>query len=171
MKARIELRGTMNLDAAQQQKVISWIQEGLQPADIQKRLAAELGITMTYMEVRFLLADLNLKPKDKEAPPSAVVAPAGAKPGGQAPPADEAEDLEPEAAGGSGVSLTIDQLTRAGAVVSGKVKFSDGKGADWYLDQMGRLGFAPQEKGYRPSQQDLMEFQVALQNELAKLGY
>lgn len=173
MKARIELRGTMNLDAAQQQKVIAWIQEGLQPADIQKRLADELGIKMTYMEVRFLLADLNLKPKDKEAPPSpAVAVPAGNAPDGKGLPAGEVEDLEPETAGAAGgVSLTIDQLTRAGALVSGKVKFSDGKGADWYLDQMGRLGFAPQEKGYRPSQQDLMDFQVALQNELAKLGY
>jgi hypothetical protein len=61
-------------------------------------------------------------------------------------------------------------LTRPGALVSGKVKFSDGKTADWFLDQGGRLGVAPAEKGYKPSQVDLQDFQTALQTELQKLG-
>jgi hypothetical protein len=56
-------------------------------------------------------------------------------------------------------------------VASGKVTFSDGKRAEWYLDQMGRLGLAPMEKGYRPSQTDLVSFQTELQTELARLGY
>jgi hypothetical protein len=68
------------------------------------------------------------------------------------------------------VRLTVDQITRAGAMVSGKVQFSDGKSADWYLDQMGRLGLAPAEKGYKPSAADLQDFQIALQSELERLG-
>jgi len=38
------------------------------------------------------------------------------------------------------------------------------------LDQAGRLGLAPVEKGYKPSQADLQDFQLALQGELQKLG-
>ena len=56
-------------------------------------------------------------------------------------------------------------------MVSGKVNFSDGKSADWYLDQMGRLGLVPKEQGYKPSEEDLMDFQTELQSELAKLGF
>ena len=67
--------------------------------------------------------------------------------------------------------MKVDQVTRPGALVSGKVTFSDGKGADWYLDQMGRLGLVPKETGYKPSEADLMEFQAELQNELSRQGF
>ena len=60
---------------------------------------------------------------------------------------------------------------RPGALASGKVTFSDAKSADWYLDQTGRLGLVPKEQGYKPSQDDLMDFQMELQNELARLGF
>jgi hypothetical protein len=55
--------------------------------------------------------------------------------------------------------------------VSGKVTFSDGKRAAWYLDQMGRLGVSPEEQGYRPPAGDVEEFQTQLDRELQKLGY
>ena len=58
-----------------------------------------------------------------------------------------------------------------GAMVSGHVTFSDGKTADWYIDQTGRFGLVPPEPGYRPSQADLAEFQAILDRELAKIGY
>jgi hypothetical protein len=64
----------------------------------------------------------------------------------------------------------VDQVTRPGAIVSGGVTFSDGKTAEWYLDQTGRLGLAPAEKGYKPSEEDVMDFQAALQQELTKFG-
>jgi hypothetical protein len=70
----------------------------------------------------------------------------------------------------SGVSVSVDQLARPGAVVSGKVTFSDGKKADWYIDQTGRLGLAPQEAGYRPPAADVQQFQIALEAELSKMG-
>jgi hypothetical protein len=71
---------------------------------------------------------------------------------------------------GSKVSVSIDQLTRPGALMSGKVNFSDGKSAEWIVDQAGRLGLVPAEKGYNPRAADLQEFQIALQAELQKLG-
>ena len=57
-----------------------------------------------------------------------------------------------------------------GAVVSGSVTFSDGKSAKWFLDQMGQLGFDPDEPGYRPSETDAMAFQRELQNALQQGG-
>lgn len=160
----------MKLDDAQKQKVSQWIEEGLSLSKIQDKLSSEFGLRMTYMEVRFLIDDLGVKVKDApketpaELPPGKTQPPPAAAPAQTGTPG--AEDRP-----ASGVSVTVDQVTRPGALVSGKVKFSDGKSADWYLDQMGRLGLAPKEQGYKPSQEDLMDFQAELQNELARQGF
>ena len=76
-----------------------------------------------------------------------------------------------ESAAPGKVSVGVDQIARPGAIVSGKVTFSDGQKAEWYLDQTGRLGVVPAKQGYKPSAADVQEFQIALQQELAKLGY
>jgi hypothetical protein len=145
----------MNVDDAQRQKVAAWINEGLKLAEIQKRLESELGLRLTYLEVRLLVDDLKLKPKDPPPPPNRR------QTGRRA-------CFRPPAPGK--VSVTVDQLARPGALVSGKVKFSDGKSAEWVLDQAGRLGLVPSEKGYKPPAADVQEFQIALQQELQKLG-
>jgi hypothetical protein len=165
----------MNLDEAQKRIVAGWIAEGLRLSDIQKRLASDLGVTLTYMEVRFLVDDLKLTPKDVEPPKSAQLG--GPQPNatspGKAPTASQQTSPltgeTPHSPGG--VSLTVDEISRPGAVASGKVTFSDGKTAEWYLDQTGRLGLLPEQTGYRPSPRDVQQFQSELQNELAKLGY
>jgi hypothetical protein len=151
----------MNLDPTQRQAVTTWINDGLKLAEIQKRLESDFGLRVTYLEVRLMVDDLKLKPKDPPPPPQPA-APAVAETG---------TDLPTATPGSGGVSVTVDQLTRAGALVSGKAKFSDGKTAEWFLDQAGRLGLAPSEKGYKPPPSDLQEFQIALQNELQKIGY
>jgi hypothetical protein len=55
-------------------------------------------------------------------------------------------------------------------MVSGSVVFSDGKKATWYMDQYGRLGLDAGETGYRPPQEDIVQFQTALDRELRKVG-
>ena len=157
----------MNLDEAQRLTVAKWISEGAKLSEIQKRLL-ELGVKLTYMEVRFLVDDLKLTPKDPEPPK--VVAPPAAAP--TAPTSAAAATLSPEPAPlPGGVSVSVDQITKPGAMISGKVTFSDGQIADWYLDQTGRLGVVPKQTGYKPSQVDVQDFQLALQQEVAKLGY
>jgi hypothetical protein len=148
----------MNLDEAQRQKVAGWIDEGLKLAEIQKRLETDFGLRVTYLDVRLLVDDLRLKPKDPPAPPKPAL-----------PPELPAEPA-PAASPMTGVSVTVDHLARPGTMVSGKVKFSDGKTAEWFLDQTGRLALAPAEKGYKPPAADLQDFQRALQNELGKMG-
>jgi len=44
----------MNLDDTQRRAVADWIAGGQKLSEIQKRLADELGVHMTYMEVRLL---------------------------------------------------------------------------------------------------------------------
>ncbi len=164
----------MNLDDAQRKKVAEWLAEGLKLSEIQGRLDKELGLRLTYMEVRFLVDDLKLTPKDVEPPKPLPAALGGATPapaGGKPPIAPPAAPEPAPGAAASGVTVTVDQLTRAGALVSGKVTFSDGNKADWYMDQTGRLGLSVQQPGYRPPAEDVQEFQMALERELSKLGF
>ena len=156
----------MNLSEEQRQRVSAWILEGAKLSEIQNRLLSEFKLKFTYMEVRFLVDDLKLTPKDPE-PPKVVAPPATT-------PAKLTVEKNPAPEGtlpASGVSVSVDQIAKPGAVVSGKVTFSDGQTAGWYLDQTGRLGVVPKQAGYKPSAADVQDFQLALQQEVAKLGY
>jgi hypothetical protein len=138
----------MILTDDQKAAISKWIEEGANLSEIQKRLKQEFQISLTYLDTRLLADDLKLSIKEPERPPDP-------KP---LPPA------EPETPAPTGkVSVTIDQITRPGAMVSGRVTFSDGQKSEWYLDQTGRLGLNPSTPGYRPSQQDVMDFQVELE--------
>jgi len=167
----------MNLDEAQRSKVAEWIAQGLKLAEIQNRLISELKVTMTYMEVRMLVDDLKLMPKDPEpvktvtpALPGAVVPPSAGVPAPADRPGAVGAKPAPPPGGPGRISLAVDQLTRPGAVVSGKVTFSDGVTAAWQIDQTGRLGLVAPQPGYRPPASDVEPFQAALEAELSKLG-
>ena len=163
----------MQLTDEQKQKVAGWIADGLKLSDIQQRLGEEDDVRLTYMEVRLLVDDLKLTPKD--APPPAPPPDLSSSGESSMPQKAEAESIgEPTEvlpAGGGRVRVKVDDITRPGAIVSGSATFSDGKKAGWYLDQMGRLGMVPDEQGYRPPQSDIAEFQTALDKELARLGF
>lgn len=177
----------MKLDEAQLRKVAAWVAEGLSLADIQKRIASELGVSLTYMELRFMVDDLKLVPKDAARPkenklptlPAPVKTAEGQESAGAAPPGSSrggspASGPAPPAgadAAGRGVSVVVDTVARPGALVSGSVRFSDGQTGGWYMDQYGRLGVAPAKQGYKPSPADMTAFQQALETELSRLGY
>jgi hypothetical protein len=168
----------MKLDEAQRKKVVDWIGEGLKLSEIQNRLVSELGLKMTYMEVRMLVDDLKVMPKDPTPPPPPPTTPTStlASPAANSDPEPTPEPVAAPAIPAAGssvagrVAVSIDQITRPGAMVSGRVTFSDGKGADWYLDQTGRLGLIPKQPGYRPPAADVQQFQAALEAELSKMG-
>ena len=163
----------MNLDEAQRQRVTAWILEGAKLSEIQSRLAAEFGLRLTYMDVRLLVDDLKLTPKDPEPPKGVTQIGAVPSTGTPPPPAGKKTSTTPATPppATGGVSVTVDQIARPGAIVSGKVTFSDGQSADWYLDQTGRLGVVPGQQGYKPSAADVQQFQAALQSELARMGF
>jgi hypothetical protein len=128
-----------------------WAAEGASMYDLQRRLKEEFGISLTYMDTRFMVLDLGInlveaaveEPKLEEKP---VPTPTGK------------------------VSVTMDTLALPGALVSGKVEFSDGETAVWMLDQSGRPGLDPDTAGYRPSQPDIVEFQKQLRTLLESSG-
>ena len=156
---------SMNLNDTQRSQVARWVADGMKLSEIQNRLASELEVRLTYMEVRLLVDDLELTLKDPEQPkpaqPVASLVPNPPKPDVSAPVGNP----------GGSISLSVDQVARPGALVSGKVTFSDGMNADWYLDQTGRLGVVPQQQGYKPTASDVEQFQMALEREMAKLGF
>lgn len=136
----------MTLTDEQKAIVLKWIEQGATPSDLQKRLKEEFQISLTYLETRLLADDLKLTFVEPETP------------------VEPAQTPEPEAPTPTGkVSVSIDQITRPGAMISGRATFSDGQSAGWYLDQMGRLGLDPTTPGYRPSQQDVIDFQMELE--------
>jgi hypothetical protein len=161
----------MSLNDEQKKTVSGWIASGMKLSEIQKLLETEFGLRMTYLEVRLLVDELRLTPKDPEPAPAArkesPLAAPQAKPKG--PPLKPGAQPEPPVPAG-GVSVSVDRVARPGALISGKVTFSDGKSAEWHLDQFGRLGLVPQEQGYRPTAADLQTFQNELQAELQGMG-
>jgi hypothetical protein len=138
----------MSLTDDQKAAISKWIGDGANLSEIQKRLKEEFQISLTYLETRLLADDLKLALKEPERPVE--------------PPPLPAQEKTPAGTTGK-VSVTIDQITRPGAMISGQATFSDGQKAEWYLDQTGRLGLNPSTPGYRPSQQDVMDFQVELE--------
>lgn len=158
----------MDLTDEQKREVAAWLASGAKLSDVQRRLADDFGIRLTYMEARFLVDDLNLVPQETAAPVEPKAAGNLAAPN---PPAAPGAILADEQPGGkSSVRVTLDKIVKPGALVSGAVTFSDGVNANWYLDQTGRFGLVPPTPGYRPSQDDLAEFQMLLEQELARQG-
>jgi hypothetical protein len=125
--------------------------EGATMSDLQRHMKEEFGISITYMDTRFLILDLGIEliEEPKEEP--------------------KAEEKAAPIPTGT-VTVTMDALTLPGALVSGKVTFSDGETAIWMLDQTGRPGLDPDTPGYRPAQEDIMEFQKQLRALIEKSG-
>lgn len=155
----------------QKSKLGEWAIEGIGLSGIQKRVEEEFGFRMTYMDTRFLTLDLGLKVKepgddDDDSSEDVVIEEA---------PAESAmgdSSVDPQMPqGASKVSVTIDELVIPGAVVSGKVTFSDGKTATWMIDNMGRFGIEPTEAGYRPGDADMQSFQQQLSEMMRKKGH
>lgn len=158
----------MTLTDEQKSAVTGWIESGLGLSEVQTKLREDFGVTLTYMETRFLVDDLRLTLKSDPEPEPEPAVENSAEP--DVLPSDPFDDELP-AAGGGKVSVSIDQIARPSAMISGKVTFSDGQAASWSIDQMGRLGLDPDTPGYRPTEADVMQFQVELQRLARSQGY
>lgn len=148
----------------QKKQVAAWVGEGLSLAQIQTKIAEDFGVSMTYMDVRFLVDDLNLDLRDaaEENPAPAADVPSEAASAGVPAP-----DAVPATTGG--VSVSLDAVQAPGVLASGDVTFSDGVRGKWFYDSRG-LGLEGFPEGYRPPQADVPEFQKKLVAELRKQG-
>jgi hypothetical protein len=140
---------TSQLSEEQKQLIRQWADEGATMADIQRKMDEEFQTRVTYIDTRFLILDLGitLKQPVKEEP------------------AKEEPVLAADASVGFHVSK--DEITVPGTLFSGKVVFSDGEKALWYVDQSGQLGLDPDTPGYRPVAADVAAFQAELKKILA----
>ncbi len=172
-----------SLSETQIAEIQSWADEGANLSDIQRRLAEEMDVKVTYMEMRFLMEDIGVSllpdPPKKSLEPEPEPE---EQPREEAPEADD--DIEsdgpqefseipdqgdPETAT---ADITVDELVRPGMIVSGKVTFDGGKTLGWYLDQFGRLGVDPgPDPDFRPSEAQLRVFQSELQKTLKEKGF
>ncbi|MBT3285809.1 MAG: hypothetical protein HN849_06880 [Victivallales bacterium] len=136
------------------------LDEGLSLSDVQKLLASELDIKMTYLDLRLLAADLEINwAKRDEA---------------KAEEAKSDDDMDiskiPEPEDDDGTPKTrieISKLARPGMAISGDVVFLSGAKGEWFLDNQGRLGFNPTEGSAQPTEDDLRDFQQELQQKLS----
>ncbi|MDA8823815.1 hypothetical protein N9N41_04895 [Opitutales bacterium] len=148
----------------QKREISSWVADGMGLSDIQKKINTDFGIVMTYIDVRFLVDDLNLTLVDEEEE---------AKPEDSEAGNDVKEELSPDSpldGDKRGVSVELDTVNPPGAMASGSVVFSDGQSKKWTLDQFGRLGLSGGDEGYKPSDEDVMEFQKQLDTSLRGRG-
>jgi len=160
----------MQLSDAQKATVTQWIQEGRSLADVQRSLREDFDISMTYMDVRFLIDDLDIPVIEEEA--TAATAATAA----EAAEAAEATEVEPADAElvdeGGAVTVDVDAIMQPGSLVSGTVRFSDGVNLGWQLSAAGQLGLIPgDDPEYRPSPEDVQSFQSQLEEVLRKKGF
>lgn len=159
------------LSPEQQSQVASWVIQGVSLSDVQKRISKEFGVSLTYMDTRMLVSDLDVEipskpdPKPVTPPP----APVPAAPAELPSVADFGGPETPAAA--SKVSVEVDKISVPGAMASGSVTFSDGKKGRWMIDQTGYPRLIPPEPGYRPTQEDMYAIQDELAKALQRLGY
>jgi hypothetical protein len=155
LKCASSFQTVVNLSSDQKAMLKQWVDEGFNLSEIQVCLNALIApASLMYRDVRFLLDDLNLKIRLPEVPEAL---PAAKK-------SLEETMAEADAPNPGAVQVTLNPIQRPGMVATGNVVFSDGEKAEWYFDEMGRLGLVPATAGYRPTQEDGVEFQKALRN-------
>ena len=178
----------MNRDEIKQ-FIAERVAQGVSLSGIQDELN-ENGVKMTFMELRLIASEIDsseLEKLDKKKAPAQpqVVAgtPEAVQPQaedafpenepetpGEAPEtaaedaAPAAEPAEPAAPRGPTV-VEVSKLAMPGTVMNGSVKFGSGVTADWFLDQMGRLGL-DNVVGGKPDKKDIEEFQIELRKKL-----
>ena len=146
----------------QKREIACWVADGMGLSDLQKKIDSEFGIVMTYMDVRFLVDDLDLTLVDQEVDDT------NKNDDGAVDPTNFALDDQNETEGS--VRVDVDSVVPPGAMASGSVTFSDGVSKTWTIDQFGRLGLSGGDEGYKPADEDLMEFQRLLESTLRGKG-
>ena len=168
----------MNLNEEQKKTVAGWYASGASLDEIQKRIKAEFGVHLTYLDVRLMVAELPQPAEEDEPCDGEGAAATPGHDGEEAPVYDldgDAQDVaEPpspsqEALPGE-VEVSVDALMIPGTFASGDVTFSDGTKGKWYLDQAGRLGLSGLPDGYRPNPADGAVFQSKLMSALQAKG-
>ena len=142
---------TKQLSEEQIATIRSWAEAGAQLAEIQLRLREEMNFAVTYMDTRFAVLDLGIELVEEKVE-------------------EPAEEVKPAPVPTGETTVTMDSIALPGALVSGKVVFSDGESGVWKLDQTGRPSLDPDTVGYQPNQEDILAFQQQLRTLIEQSG-
>lgn len=127
----------MNFTDEQKTQVTQWVGEGMDVMAIAQKFRETHGVGLTHLDVRLLLGDLNLVPKDKEKPQNDITI------------------------NGKVIVELIKAVTRPDSILEGTVTFSDGEKTPFHVDHQGRLHLHARQ-GYKPTTTDLQDFQTEL---------
>ncbi|MBP5191492.1 MAG: hypothetical protein J6Z25_02900 [Opitutales bacterium] len=147
---------TSAFSSEQIEQIRNWMPKLHSIGELQTKINETFRIHLTYLETRFLMDDWDLQfaPEPVKSEPKTT--------------ASSLDPMEGEVVEEGLVRVSVDPVMRPGMVTNGSVTFSDGKTATWGLDRFGRLSLQPTQPGYRPSQEDLVQFQAALQEKLSQ---
>jgi hypothetical protein len=130
--------------------VYEMLQSGFQLTEIQKKLKEEHDTNITFLDLRILAAELENIDWSKFDPQKEEKK-------------DDDEEVEVEE---TGTLVEVNKVVRPGAIANGSVRFASGAKAEWLLTQFGEL--ALENKDGEPTEEDIKEFQIKLQDELSK---
>lgn len=134
--------------------IYTLLNDGVKLSDIQVILKEKHEITMTFLDLRLLAAELENVDWGQHDP--------------EQEDAEEESEQTPEPGDGT-TTIEVSKLVRPGSVANGSVKFASGATADWLLTQMGQLSL--DNNVGEPTPDDLQEFQIKLQEELSQGRY
>ena len=133
--------------------------EGCSLSEVHKQLAEEYDISLTYLDLRLIAAELEVDWQKQDQKKQEEAKAEAAK--------DLSQQPEEPAAPAGGTTVTVSKVVRPGASISGDVQFASGAKAEWFVDAMGRLGLNPEPGSSKPTEDDLREFQMELQRKLS----
>jgi hypothetical protein len=136
------------------------LSEGMSLSDVQKLLAEQHGINLTYLDLRLIASELKVdwaKSNKKKADQKKEPVPDLAK-------------MAAAGKAGKSTQVTVHKVVRPGASMSGEVQFASGAKGEWFVDSYGRLGLAPAAGSSKPTEDDVQEFQLELQRKLTGQG-
>ena len=148
------------------------LEKGESLSEIQKLVNEKFSQHMTYMEIRILASELesvDWKALDPRAQAEAAkkakeeAEKKASESGSDAPETANGDAPETTPAGTGKTVVELSKLARPGMMLSGTVKFASGSTAEWYVDNMGRLGLE-NLKGEKPTPEDIEAFQIELEN-------
>lgn len=150
-----------NVSDEQLSMVRLWASQGIDLNGIQKKLAAECGVHLTFMEVRFLLLDHGIEiaqPQAEKAPEQP------AQPAQATPEAQQTETPTAPAAMGTPTpvkpKMMLDDIQIPGTILSGKCEFPSGTKVSWQIDQMGQLACEQLSGTMTPDEQQAFVFEL-----------
>ena len=141
---------------------------GVSLSDIQNHINAEFKMSLTYMDVRILASTLDVDWQALDPNAKKTAEPEENDNNAPEEPVAPQEPAAMETGEASDTVVEVSKLARPGMMLSGSVKFASGSTAEWYVDNMGRLGLE-NLVGEKPTQEDIEKFQIELDKAVRKV--